>query len=200
MGAETKDQLIDAAIRTIDEHGEAALRIREVSEEVGVAYTSVYHFFGSREGLVEAAQFERYRRDLAEPLERFRATMGTITSKAEFRDAVTTMLTWVFTIDRAPNRLDRTSALGSALGRPDLADRFAELHEEHISDLAGVMREPQLRGWVRPELDLRMVSGWYMGVVLGRIIIEFGGERPEHDAWNDIATNAILSTLLTPDD
>ena len=62
------------------------------------------------------------------------------------------------------------------------------------------MREPQLRGWVRPELDLRMVSGWYMGVVLGRIIIEFGGERPEHDAWNDIATNAILSTLLTPDD
>ena len=199
MGAETKDQLIDAAIRTIDEYGEAALRIREVSEEVGVAYTSVYHFFGSREGLIEAAQFERYRRDLAEPLERFSVMVASATSKADFGDAVTTMLRWVFTIERAPNRLDRTSALGSALGRPDLADRFAALHDEHIEDLAQLLQRPQDLGWIRPDLDRRMASAWYMGVVLGRVIIEFGGERPEHGAWNEIAINAVVTTLMAPD-
>lgn len=200
MGAETKDLLIDAAIRAIDQQGEAGLRIREVSEEVGVAYTSVYHFFGSRDGLVEAAQFERYRRDLAEPLDRFRSLVATTTTKEEFRHAIRTMLNWVFTQERAPRRLDRISALGSALGRPDLAQRFATLHDEHITDLAEVMRQPQQQGWVRADLDLRMVAAWYMGLVLGRTVIEFGGERDEHAAWNDIAANAILSTLLTPDD
>ena len=200
MGAETRDQLIDAAIRTIDAHGEAALRIREVSEEVGVAYTSVYHFFGSREGLVEAAQFERYRRDLFGPLEVFEAAVATASTKGEFRSAIEGVLNWVFTIERAPNRLDRLSALGSALGRDDLAARFAELHEEYFTALAGLLIGPQQRGWIRPGLNLRMAAAWYSALVLGRSLIEFGGGDPEHAAWNEITTEAILATILSPGD
>ncbi|MSW21347.1 MAG: TetR family transcriptional regulator, partial [Actinobacteria bacterium] len=52
--------MLQMAIDAIERGGEASVRVREVSDATGVSFASLYHFFGSREGLVEEALAEIY--------------------------------------------------------------------------------------------------------------------------------------------
>ncbi|MDH6239286.1 TetR/AcrR family transcriptional regulator [Aurantimicrobium minutum] len=60
--ASTKDRLLAAAVEVIDNSGIKELRIRDIAALAGVKEPSVYHFYGSRDALVEAAQAFRYTR------------------------------------------------------------------------------------------------------------------------------------------
>ena len=192
----SRQRLLDAAVRTIESHGEGAVRIREVAAEACVAYTSVYHFFGDREGLVQAAQVERYRRDLFIDFESLRTQVAGCASMDQLRVILSGMLTEFLSADRATIRLARVNALGSALDRPELERRFAELHEEFNVELAAALLSAQQRGWIRPGLDLRMVSAWYRGLISSRVHIELDGPRPEHVFWNKYTTEAVLAVVM----
>jgi AcrR family transcriptional regulator len=50
-------QLLDATIVVIARRGVRGLRVQEVAAEAGVSVPLLYHYFGSREGLLEAALF-----------------------------------------------------------------------------------------------------------------------------------------------
>ncbi len=66
-----RTQLLDAAIVVIARRGVRGLRVQEVAAEAGVSVPLLYHYFGSREGLLEAALFavsahaDRYSTSLA---------------------------------------------------------------------------------------------------------------------------------------
>ena len=69
--ANTRARLLNAAVFVIDQGGVKALKVRDVSARAGVKEPSVYHYFGNRDGLVEAAQAKRYIRGLLELTEVF---------------------------------------------------------------------------------------------------------------------------------
>lgn len=52
-----RTQLLDATIVVIARRGVRGLRVQEVAAEAGVSVPLLYHYFGSREGLLEAALF-----------------------------------------------------------------------------------------------------------------------------------------------
>jgi AcrR family transcriptional regulator len=66
-----RTQLLDATIVVIARRGVRGLRVQEVAAEAGVSVPLLYHYFGSREGLLEAALFavsehaDRYSTSLA---------------------------------------------------------------------------------------------------------------------------------------
>ena len=61
---DTSRLLIDVAIRHLSQYGWEGTQLPAIVDEVHVAKSSVYHFFGSREGLLAAATAEQYRRTL----------------------------------------------------------------------------------------------------------------------------------------
>ena len=55
MPADAKRRLIlDAAVRVFARQGYDASRVGDVAKEAGVAYGLVYHYFGSKEAVLEA--------------------------------------------------------------------------------------------------------------------------------------------------
>ncbi|MFC6712462.1 TetR/AcrR family transcriptional regulator [Branchiibius cervicis] len=59
-----RDQLLDAAAARIEAHPGEELSLRAVCADVGVKMPTLYHYFGSKQGLVDAVvarHFERYR-------------------------------------------------------------------------------------------------------------------------------------------
>jgi AcrR family transcriptional regulator len=65
----TRERLMDAALDYIAENGVlGGLNLREIAERVGVTPANIYHYFGSRRGLLRAA-LNRESRRLAVPLE-----------------------------------------------------------------------------------------------------------------------------------
>ncbi|MEI2420645.1 TetR family transcriptional regulator, partial [Arthrospira platensis SPKY2] len=92
------------AIAVIDEHGEAGIRVQELSDEVGVAITTLYRFFGSREGLIETAQAERFRRQATEELNRLKVAIELSEGAEEFQMVFRRSLERMLSVDLAAAR------------------------------------------------------------------------------------------------
>ena len=67
----TRDALLDAALDQLERRGVlAGLNLREVASDVGVTPANIYHYFGSRQGLLRAALARemRFQIETAVPL------------------------------------------------------------------------------------------------------------------------------------
>jgi TetR/AcrR family fatty acid metabolism transcriptional regulator len=62
---EKRRQILDAAVRAFARKGYHACRVGEIAEEAGVAYGLVYHYFGSKEEVLETIFRETWTQMLA---------------------------------------------------------------------------------------------------------------------------------------
>jgi AcrR family transcriptional regulator len=188
--------MLEVAISAIDEKGESGVRVNDIATEVGVAITSLYHYFGSRDGLVVAAQTERYIRSLGSENESIAKALNVCEDREHFRDLLLELHRRVNDVSRAPYRLTRVSVLGSTLGRPDLAAAVGKAQDEFTQSFSGFLAVAKERGWTRPDLDPVGASAWSIGQILGRVIIEIGESSVTDEQWAIASETALLAVIL----
>ena len=59
---DTRERILQAAVKVLAARGQAALTVRAVAQEVGASTTGIYTWFGSKEGLLEAIYVDGFRR------------------------------------------------------------------------------------------------------------------------------------------
>ena len=192
----TKQKLLDAAIRTINEKGEAGLRIDDLLNEVDVKAPTLYHHFGSREGLIVEAQAERFLRSIrvgtAEIIDAFNSS----TTIEDLKKAVRLAVSYRGDESRIQYRLQRLNALGAAYARPDLAVRIVEAHEAQVRDVADAMRPFQATGLIRSDIDIEMVIAWYNGALIGGLLVELEPSTLDANHWSSVMIDAIDHLLF----
>ncbi len=77
----TRERLLKATAAAIDKGGEGAVRIRDLTKSCNITAPSIYHFFGSREGLIDEAQALRFSRGQRQLGEAFTAAVHTCKTK-----------------------------------------------------------------------------------------------------------------------
>jgi AcrR family transcriptional regulator len=194
----TEQKILDEAIRIIDERGEAGVRIQDIQIACEVTPPSIYHFFGSREGLVCEAQAARLYRSFAEMDGALDGILSNIDSRAALRDGIAEYIRTIFDTSRSVERLRRVATIGSVEGRPELSRRFNEVIEGYVTERVGRLAVLQDRGYVAADLDLSAFTYWIMALIFGRTLIELGSSPEPQPAWDAIAFKAI-STVLLPD-
>lgn len=195
----TAERILEVSVGLIDEHGEAGLRIQDVQCVADVTAPSIYHFYGSREGLVSAAQMARLRRSFDANDALLDAAMAGVSSKQELRAALTTFLSLFFDESRVDARRQRMASLGSSEGRPELAAMIAAVIDEYVTERTERLLPFQERGWIEADLDLRVFNYWVLGVVFGRVYVEFGGEPSLCNAWDLLSERALTYLMFGPD-
>lgn len=188
--------MIEAAIEVIDASGEAAVRVQDILDRVGVQAPVLYRHFTNREGLVMAAQATRLVGDMNTEVDRFTAAVLAAGSRDEFDRLLGLLVTGIAAADRRALRWKRVNVIGSTYGRPELAQAVAELQQHTISGIAAAFGPAQERGWIRSELDLNAFAAWLAGQLLGRVVIELGDSGVADEAWNEIAVRAIRGVLF----
>lgn len=195
-GTGTADVMLKAAMQTIADHGEVGIRVEAVARAAGVAKPTLYHFYGDREGLIEAAQCERYRRTLAYGVVDQFEIIRHCRSSEEFQALVRA---WMGSLgDQAgeERRRIRTEVLGSSVSRPGLRERIAEIEHAAAQALAEVLAYAQGLGWVRPELDLHTAAVWWFGMMNGRYLVESPDSAFDPTAWDALATETVVRLLF----
>lgn len=187
--------MLEAAIERLEREGEAGIRVREIAAAAGVSYASLYHFFGDRDGLIEAAQAESYRRSLSSGMEIFRQAAGTAGSRDEFAAIVEQVLRVLFGPEGARRRARRQEVEGSAAFRPRLKQLLADAVAESAAAVAEVFHRAQQRGWVQPDVDPSALGVWLVGVVASRTLVESDPVRYDAAAWDDLVVRVVLSLL-----
>jgi len=192
----TYDRLLDATVAAIDAGGVKAVRVRDIAAEAGVREPSVYHYFGSRDGLIEVALAARYKRGLMQIIAPLRKLTLACESAEEYQGMIHRILASIVSPGREEVRSVRADVLGSAQSRPGLKQAIVDATRESSEGIAYVISHGQSKGWVRDDINPSAFAAWYTGMVNGRIIYELDPSQCSAEAWNHIALDATLHLLF----
>jgi AcrR family transcriptional regulator len=191
----TREQLLEAAMAAIERSGETGVRIDEIAETVGVSKASIYHFFDDREGLVTAALGEAYRRAMRRGLYKLDALLE-CDSQNDFLSLLVGDVPTFAAKDGMTSRRKRIQILGSAVTRPALKSMIRLVHQETVDDLAKYLQYGQRRGWIKNEFDAKIIAEWWLGLILGRHLLDDYGDDPGRSDWATVTLTAVQALII----
>lgn len=196
---DTRERLLKATAAVIDKGGESAVRIRDITKACTITAPSIYHFFGSREGLIDAAQAYRFSRGQRELGLAFSTALYKCRNKKELTELAHRFLDLMFAPERRATRNSRLNVLGNAIYRPELSRELAVAQDLSNKIVGDPLRFAQAKGWVRDDFNSEMFAAWLNGVVNSRRLIEMGGNHPHGSEWDVIAKRSICLVLGIPE-
>lgn len=191
---DNRSLLIQATIDIINESGEDAVRIADVLERVGVTKPTLYHYFGDREGLLDAAQVARYMGSIPQAYGELIDAMKSVHSAEEFAAMLYPYLEEQFSDARRGNREIRVSVLGVAKHRPVLQQKIREMQNESIHELVVGLTAMQERGYIAPDVDLVALMEWGNSFIVGLAWMEVHDERSV-PKWREQTLSAIFHVM-----
>jgi AcrR family transcriptional regulator len=186
-------QILDAAVRLIEEKGERALRLRDVAASVGIAEPTLYHYFPNRDALVVAAHAQRYRTELAVTVEPFLPAVQDCKSKEEFITILQSVFVHSFNPERAPIRATRAEVIGSAYRRESLRREVSEAMMDSLAATIEALKLAQSRGWLRNDVDPRAFAIFNLSLISGLIFPEIQSDDSLLDQWKRLAIEAATA-------
>ncbi len=167
--------ILDAAIRVFARQGYYATRVADIADEAGVAYGLVYHYFRSKEAVMNELFTERWSLLLAAgeqvkagpgtPREKLSAIAGFIIDS--YRADPELMKVIIIEVTRAANSFGRTHL-------PEIRRAYDQVSQ--------IVAEAQAAGAFRAEIDADFVGMAYYGAVeqvLSGWVFELGPTSPE---------------------
>jgi AcrR family transcriptional regulator len=195
----TDERILIATASAIDKHGEAGVRIHDICNSLKITAPSVYHFFGDREGLIEATQAYRYTRGQDEFIQWFAEGVYGCENKADFVQFIHAAIHLLLSKSRRDFRQARAEVLGSAQYRPSLAKKVADAQDRSNRAQVEVLRYARAKGWIKDDFDLLAFSAWTSGQAVSKRLVELEGGKTDVSAWDAIVTRAICLMLGVPE-
>jgi AcrR family transcriptional regulator len=187
---DNRAKILDLAVAAIDARGESAIRVNHIAEEAGVTPPVLYYHFGSRDGLVIAAQIERYTRRTEADITAIGRAVDRCESSEDLRQ--TLLVTWTRSLaERSESRWRRTNVLGSAYARPELEAAVADAQDRIVQGLVEILEPCRAKGWLRPEIDLASTIAWHHSLLIGRVHIEHGVTLGHPNEWDRLTLEAL---------
>lgn len=194
----SSERILERTIEVIEKTGEAGIRTNIIASECGVSPPILYRAFGSREGLIIAAQAERYRRSMARITERLVERIEASNSREELYNSISKSLDGMFSLQRIPMRHLRAQVLGSAVSRPELQIAIDEINRDFAASIATAYQRALDNKWVNPEGSLDHITLWIIGIINSRITIEQGKtlDAEVGHSWNELTKRHALRAIF----
>ena len=183
---EKRRLILDAAVRTFARNGYHATRVGDIAEEAGVAYGLVYHYFSSKEDLLETI----FRESWTELLAAIRTVEESEHAATEQLRQVTAILLRAWR--RQP---DLVRVLVREVARsPEVQRRVDEIGEV-FSAIERIVRRGQADGEFRTDVDPRLAS-WILYGAIEEILTGWVlGQLPDRDEEVARAERTVVSIV-----
>jgi AcrR family transcriptional regulator len=181
----TIERALDAATRLLATDVGLRLRLSDVTALSGVSNGSLVHHFGSREGLIAAAQTVRHARALDERLAQSRS-LGT--GDAHLVAGIRDLASKATTSEHDEQRRARFQALAFARHVPELREVLVASHRGYADSLAQLVEAGQQRGLVRADVAPRAVAAFALTSASGRLVDDLLGDARPAQEWQQLLT------------
>src|SRR5205085_5177002 len=182
-----RQQILSAAVRVFADQGYEASRVGDIAKEAGVAYGLVYHYFGSKDAVLEAVFHEQWGRllaavALAEETGETAAEQLQLVVKIvlrAWRDDPDLVRLLVREITRNPHIQDELDEIGQA---------FASLQR--------IVVRGQEEGTFRAEVDAKLAA-WMLYGALEEVLTGWVlGQLPDDGEAVGAAEREVIATLV----
>lgn len=196
-GAHTeRSRILEGTVAVIEADGVDSVRVVDIARHVGVAVTTLFHHFGSREQLIEAAQLHRYVGTLGAAIEELEVATAIAAGHEDFRGLVLRFVRGLLAHNVESTRRSRMSVAGAATSDQRLAARLGDTHQSLCAGLRNTLDRARERGWIEPSLDTLATAHWILETLNSRGVNEIGAQALDRRAWDDLALRSILRTLF----
>lgn len=192
---DTINVVILATVKRLEDGGEAAVNIKDLSAETGVSYGAIYHHFKDRDGLIRAAQFERLRQQPGGDIVALGAALDTQSDLVDFVLAIRAIAMSIADPQRAKVRLVRSSVISSSLNNPELRAALTELESGVMVELAALVAKAQELGIADPSLDPKAVAVYLEALSYGIVLMEFMEDPPTQHAVAELLFRGFTALL-----
>jgi AcrR family transcriptional regulator len=183
-------QILDAAIRVFARQGFNACRVSDIAREANVAYGLVYHYFDSKDQVLNELFVERWSlllqaieqidgRDIP-PREKLDHVAGFIIDS--YRHDPELMKVIIIEVTRAANSFTRTHL-------PQLREAY--------DLIAKIVRDAQAGGDFREDIDPDFASMWFYGAIEQLLTGWVFGIIPDSDGDFDRARAMVVETICS---
>jgi TetR/AcrR family fatty acid metabolism transcriptional regulator len=184
--ADRRRQILGAAVKVFAEKGFHAARVGDIAEEAGVAYGLVYHYFKSKDELLETI----FRTTWTDMLARVREVEASGAPATEAVRQVTALLlrTW----RRDP---DLVRVLVREVTRSQHVQREVQEISEAMEVLENIVRRGQEAGEFQRELEPRLAAVVFYGALDEVLTSWVLGQLPDRDEDIARAERDVVSLL-----
>jgi AcrR family transcriptional regulator len=194
-GQETIAKLLEVTISELDRVGLAEIDIESLLRKSKISKGSLYHHFGSKNGLLAAAEAQQFMKYLKREGETFRKLIEDCKSKQKFIDLVAAVMKITRLEANVDFRKKRVRAIAMSFNDENLAQVLKNAQIEVTQYLAGSFQIAKDRGWVKPDTDLMALSYWIQGVFIGHIMLDITEQTEHEEAWSEVAFQALQPFL-----
>jgi len=188
--------VLDAVAERLMTGDELHIRIPEICEATGVNYGSVYHHFGSREGVIDAAYDMIFSRFVEEDLAVFRGVIDMVDTLEEYIVAMQPVVTTLSSgEERRQRRAMRIRIVAAASTRPKLKELIGHTQARLTSDLRTLVEFAQQREWLRDDIPADALAVLLQILVFGRSLDDISAEPVDEKVWES-ATGVLFVELL----
>lgn len=191
--------VLEAVAERLMEGDEILIRIPEICESTGVNYGSVYHHFGSREGVIDAAYgliFSRIVEDDIAALSKINESASTFD---EYVQAIRPVLERIsIGPERLARRAIRSRIVAAALTRPELRLLIGIDQARLTNELVRIVHYGQQHGWVRRDVSGQSIAMLMQAVVLGRTMDDLALIPMSDLKWEQTLVAIFMEMLNVP--
>ena len=179
----SRESLISVTISALEHGGEPSVRLESILAEAEVSPSSLYHHFGSLDGLIDVAQMRRFALNSARNVDEFESKLKSVRTSAEFHELTDAMFLQIFAPDRITGRMARIDALGRAYGNPALQSELASIYRSIIDRITEAITVAKTLGWLDERVNPRAIGGWIDSMGLGRVLVDVADDPIFHEEW-----------------
>ena len=192
--------VIDEVVSRLWNGDESLTRIPEICDATGVNYGSVYHHFGSREGVIDAAYNQLFRDLVQRDIDELSNVSRQSADIDEFLIRIQPLIGLLSAgEDRRRSRAMRARIVAAALTRPELAALIGATESRLTTELCDVMSMGQDRGFVRKDVSAWSLAVLIQAVVFGRVLDDITTSPVEQEDWDFTMNTLFRSAMLNGD-
>lgn len=163
---------------------ESLIRIPEICEATGVNYGSVYHHFGSREGVIDAAYHQMFTTLAEEDLETLHSVSVSSQSFEEYLVAMQGLIgTFASSDVRRARRALRARIVAASMMRPELRELIGGTQSRLTDELRSIVEYGQQREWLNRDLSAHAVAVLIQVLLVGRTLDDVSTTPIDNSVW-----------------
>jgi AcrR family transcriptional regulator len=189
--------VLDAVGERLMNADESLIRIPEICEATGVNYGSVYHHFGSREGVIDAAYHQMFSKLAEEDIAVLHMVSVSSQSRDDYVVSVQALIgTFASGEERKARRALRARIVAASMTRPELRQLIGGTQSRLTSELRRIVEYGQERSWLTPNLSAQSIAVMIQVLLVGRTIDDVSSTPIDNAEW-ELSMGLLLAVLLS---
>jgi len=187
--------VLDAVGERLMKADESLIRIPEICEATGVNYGSVYHHFGSREGVIDAAYHQMFTKLAEEDLATLQLVSVSSQTFEEYLVALQALIGTFASGDvRRARRALRARIVAASMMRPELRELIGGTQSRLTSELKSIVEYGQQREWLSRDLSAHAIAVLIQVLLVGRTLDDVSTTPIDNAEWE--TSMAILLSVI----